>query len=110
MFVYLLLSEDERRSYVGATVDVERRLKQHNRQLSGGAKYTANGTWKRVCYLSGFEDWTAVLQFEWKWKQLTRLTPKAAPLQRRLEALNVLLAQGFSTKKSTPFNLEIHEE
>ena len=28
-----------------------------------------NNTWSRVCYVSQFPDWTATLQFEWRWKQ-----------------------------------------
>ena len=75
-FVYLLLASDNS-TYVGATVDLERRLRQHNKELKGGA--TATGTkvdkgetWIRAAYVEGFPDWQAALQFEWRWKQLYR--------------------------------------
>ena len=34
-FVYLLLSSDDS-TYVGATVDLDRRLRQHNKEIKGG--------------------------------------------------------------------------
>lgn len=42
-FVYVLLSGDGRRTYVGITSDLDRRLSQHNGQLPGGAKATRAG-------------------------------------------------------------------
>jgi len=38
-FVYLLVSSDNA-TYVGATVDIERRLRQHNKEIKGGAHAT----------------------------------------------------------------------
>jgi structure-specific endonuclease subunit SLX1 len=62
---------------VGATVDVDRRLRQHNKELAGGAhatgmKVNKGETWQRICYVSGFPTWQAALQFEWRWKQISR--------------------------------------
>jgi structure-specific endonuclease subunit SLX1 len=95
--VYLLVADDGA-TYVGATVDLEHRLRQHNGQIGGGAKAThvrvARGqTWRRHCYVSGFPDNHAALQFEWRWKSLSRVvqrqmaTQGLEPLERRLEAL-----------------------
>ena len=39
MFVYLLECTDNS-TYVGATVDVDRRLRQHNKEIKGGAHAT----------------------------------------------------------------------
>ena len=103
--VYLLESVDERKTYVGATVNVKRRLRQHNGELKGGAKYTAGGMWRLVCYAKNFPCWVDALQFEWMWKFWTRKMPKGKPLQRRLEALNMMLASGRSTKASIPFSI-----
>jgi predicted GIY-YIG superfamily endonuclease len=115
-YVYLLLSTQST-TYVGATVNLERRLRQHNKELKGGAKLTGRlvnrgGRWQRVCYVSGFPTWQCALQFEWKWKYLTRQMPKGKALQRRLEALNVLISSPKSTSGSIPFalwNMQIHE-
>lgn len=107
MFVYLLKCTDGS-TYVGATVNLDRRLRQHNKELKGGARRTgmkvANGkTWHRVCYVSGFPDWTATLQFEWRWKQLTRKY-SGDPLDRRMMALCELLKLSQSTTKALPFS------
>jgi predicted GIY-YIG superfamily endonuclease len=105
MFVYLLVSSDGA-TYVGATVDVDRRLRQHNKEISGGAHATgikvAKGeTWRRHCYVKGFPDWQACLQFEWRWKQLSRkLSKTIPPLERRMIALDELLHLDRPTSKA----------
>jgi structure-specific endonuclease subunit SLX1 len=90
---YLLATNDggSQKTYVGVTPDLDRRLRQHNGLLSGGAKATHGRQWERICHVAGFPDHTSVLQFEWRWKQLSRklLGP---PLERRLKALQELLA------------------
>jgi structure-specific endonuclease subunit SLX1 len=108
-FVYLLLSTDNS-TYVGATIDVNRRLRQHNKEIKGGAHATgskvAQGhSWDRICYVSGFPDWPAALQFEWRWKQISRKFPlKMDPLERRFLALKQLLSLEKSTTKAIPFS------
>ena len=107
-YVYILESSDHA-TYVGATVDLERRLRQHNREIKGGAHATSakvlkGETWTRVCYVSGFPDWQAALQFEWRLKQLSRkLPPRMFPLERRKKALEQLLLLERSTTKAIPF-------
>ena len=64
-YVYLLLSSDNA-TYVGATVDLDRRLRQHNKEIKGGAfatgsKVEKGETWIRVCHVEGFPDWSAAL-------------------------------------------------
>ena len=105
MFVYLLVSSDGA-TYVGATVDVDRRLRQHNKEITGGARATGikvekGETWRRHCYVKGFPDWQACLQFEWRWKQLSRKLSKAIPpLERRMIALDELLHLDRPTSKA----------
>lgn len=96
-------------TYVGATVNLERRLRQHNGEIKGGAHATTSKvkkgkTWKRVCHVSGFPDWTATLQFEWRWKQLSRkLENSLFPLERRMKALHQLLCLERPTTKSVKY-------
>ena len=112
-FVYLLESSCTRATYVGATVNLERRLRQHNKEITGGAHATgakvARGeTWRRACHVTGFPTWQAALQFEWRFKQLTRREPSSAtqtPLERRKSALQKLLALPQSTSKAVPFDM-----
>jgi structure-specific endonuclease subunit SLX1 len=108
-YVYLLYST-KGNTYIGATVDLERRLRQHNKEIKGGARATGikveqGEIWTRACHISGFPDWQATLQFEWRWKQLSRKFPlKMKPFERRLEALKQLLSLDKSTNKAIPFN------
>ena len=121
-YVYLLLATPLRdATYVGATVDLDRRLRQHNKEITGGAHATgakvAKGEiWTRTCHVSGFPTWQAALQFEWRWKQLTRKLPsKMFPLERRMKALTELLALERPTTKALaysewPIPPEVHLE
>jgi predicted GIY-YIG superfamily endonuclease len=59
--------------YIGYTTCVERRLKQHNGELSGGAHETQkNRPWALVCYVSGFKNESIGLQFEWAFQHPKR--------------------------------------
>jgi len=108
-YVYLLHSTDNS-TYIGATVDLDRRLRQHNKIIKGGAhatsmKVNAGQTWERACYVEGFPDWQAALQFEWRWKQISRkLSNKLFPLKRRMIALKELLSLDSSTSKAIPYS------
>jgi structure-specific endonuclease subunit SLX1 len=107
-YVYLLVSSRSGNTYVGATMDLDRRLRQHNQEIKGGARATGamvsrGEVWHRHCYVSGFPDWQAALQFEWRWKQLTRKRKGGRPLERRMDALQELCAMDRSTTAATPF-------
>ena len=106
-FCYLLVSNDGS-TYVGATVDPDRRLRQHNGLIKGGARATARklGTWRRMCFVRGFPDNHAALQFEWRWKSLSRKKVYSGmePMQRRLEALRELLELDRPTSKAVPYS------
>lgn len=108
-YVYLLVSTNGN-TYVGATVDLNRRLRQHNKEIKGGAHATgikvAQGeTWTRAAHVSGFPDWQASLQFEWRWKHLSRKYPiKMNPLERRIQALKELLSLERPTSKALAYS------
>jgi structure-specific endonuclease subunit SLX1 len=91
--VYCLATvEQPIQTYIGATVNAERRLKQHNGILAGGAKYTHSrpDQWYRVCYVQGFKESRPALSFEWHWKHFTKVYRKEkrlSPLERREKAL-----------------------
>ena len=136
-YVYILESSDCKATYVGATVDLNHRLRQHNKDLAGGAHATsvkvAQGcTWNRICYVQGFPDGPAALQFEWRLKQLSRKLLKgdtsksdtsksdtsksdtsksdtsnnknSKPIERRIQALHQLLSLDKPTTKAIPYS------
>jgi len=119
-YVYLLVSTNGN-TYIGATVDLNRRLRQHNKEIKGGASATSirvlkGETWIRAAHISGFPTWQSALQFEWRWKQLSRKYPLSLnPLERRLKALKELLSLERPTSKAItykewPSSPEVHLE
>lgn len=112
-YVYILESSDHAATYVGATVNLNHRLRQHNKELVGGAHATsvkvAQGyTWNRICYIKGFPDWPSALQFEWRLKQISRTLLKTnrddTPLQRKIKALHKLLSLEKPTTKAIHYS------
>jgi predicted GIY-YIG superfamily endonuclease len=97
-YCYLLYSRNN--TYIGATVNPDHRLRQHNGEIVGGAKRTKGHTWKRALYVSGFPNWVAALQFEWAWKRKGRGKPG---LVGKLVALVDLVRSVRSTKNALPF-------
>ena len=90
---YCLATQDsgKPKTYIGMTCDPDRRLAQHNGLQAGGAMATKGRSWERICHVRGFPDQKAALQFEWRWKQISRRCA-GGPLERRMRALQELLA------------------
>lgn len=99
---YLLQSTDKQRTYIGATVAPDRRLRQHNGALVGGARATKGREWTRIVLVSGFPNEVAALQFEWAWKFQSRKF--GSGLKARFQGLQTLLTSTQSTSKAVPFS------
>lgn len=59
------------RTYNGYTTNLTRRLRQHNQEIKGGAKYTSrfgNQSWEYMIIVTGLSDKITALQLEWKIK------------------------------------------
>lgn len=70
MWVVYLLKNDNNRTYVGCTTDVARRLRQHNGELSGGAKYTKRGRpWELVKVAGAYSNRSEAQAAEYKAKR-----------------------------------------
>lgn len=54
-------------TYAGVSPTPMKRLRQHNGEIKGGAKYTTSVGlgWEHVCLVTGFQDKIQALQFEW---------------------------------------------
>lgn len=82
--IYLLVNS-RGRTYIGATTDPARRLRQHNGELVGGARATkGKGPWKQKAVLSGF----ATQSEAYRWEKLLKLRARGLE-QRRLAFLQV---------------------
>jgi predicted GIY-YIG superfamily endonuclease len=107
-FVYFIESTSGS-TYIGATVDVDKRIRQHNKEIKGGATATSikvlkGELWSYACYVENFPTWKAALQFEWRWKQISRqlqkTTPNLKPYEKRMQALIKLLNLEQPTSKA----------
>lgn len=107
-FVYFIESTNGS-TYIGATVNLDKRIRQHNKDIKGGATATSikvnqGEAWTYVCYVENFPNWNEALKFEWRWKQISRQiqkkNPKQNPREKRLEALDLLLKLDKPTSKA----------
>jgi len=64
-FFYII--ENRGYTYAGVSPYYERRLRQHNGEIKGGAKYTISKGpgWTHICLVCGFRNKIEALQFEW---------------------------------------------
>ena len=98
--VYCLVSvHDSARTYVGCTNNLKRRLRQHNGEIVGGARFTrAHRPWKHAWIVSGLQRRDA-LQLEWAVKHKRSA---GAGLKGRVKTLQRLLTLERWCKKARP--------
>ena len=87
-------------TYAGVSPDPVRRLRQHNGEIKGGAKYTTSkgAGWKHVCLVKGFQDKIQCMQFEWAVKHV--VPRNAGGLVNRISKLYTVLNKAQWTSKS----------
>ena len=87
-------------TYAGVSPDPVRRLRMHNGEICGGAKYTLSKGpgWVHVCLVSGFPTKQNSMQFEWAIKHVP--PRNAGGLESRLRKLGILFRKEQWTSKS----------
>ena len=70
MYLVYIIKSENGCSYIGMTNDFFKRWKQHNRIITGGAKYTIRfNHWTPLCIVDGFKTKSEAMQCEWKLKR-----------------------------------------
>lgn len=85
--VYLLVNSQTGRTYIGSTTDPARRLRQHNKEIKGGARSTVSGApyWRLLLYVEGFLDRSSAC----RWEKLVK--SRATGQMKRYKALAELV-------------------
>ena len=87
-------------TYAGVSPDPIKRLRKHNGEISGGAKYTLSKGkgWQHLCLVHGFQSKIQSMQFEWA---LKHVPPRnVGGIQSRIKKLYSLLNKPHWTSKS----------
>jgi predicted GIY-YIG superfamily endonuclease len=93
-------------TYNGSTNNPKRRIRQHNKEITGGARFTSrtNGGWVYYFLMSGFPDHINALQAEWRIKHCTGSSGprprKYCGVNGRICGLNEVLPLDHWTSKS----------
>ena len=112
-FCYILrntLPQYSRLTYNGSTNDPIRRLRQHNEEIVGGAKFThgRGKSWEFYVLMTGFEDHINTLSCEWRIKHPSgKPGPRArehSGVEGRVKSLNQILGLSKWTSKCTVDN------
>ena len=92
--------QNKNHTYVGVSNYAEKRLRAHNGEISGGAKYTTSkgSGWKHICIISGFNTKIESMQFEWA---LKHIPPRnTGGIINRIKKLEILCNKKQWTTKS----------
>ena len=104
--VYLLINTHTKYTYLGITNNSARRIRQHNCEIKGGAKYTramkGDGVWKYHLKISNLTKRES-LSMERSAKNLRKKARGKTPLEKRLFALLPLMSK-FPHCEITYFN------
>lgn len=102
---YIIWHETTNATYAGVSPNVHRRLRQHNSEIAGGAKYTTSkeaGKWKHICFVHGFRTKQEILQFEWAVKHQPPRGKNGGGLPMRIHKLITTLNKPQWTSNAPP--------
>jgi len=97
----MLINTSHNKTYIGITNNMRRRIRQHNGEITGGAKYTTTnlgfGEWIYYGWIASKEtilEKNRALSIEKKIKIRSKKL-KGTPIERRIGAINSLLLENI---------------
>lgn len=107
--VYILTHSISNKTYVGITNNTTRRIRQHNGELVGGAKYTKinkeEGSWTFYGFIKGLNK-NLALSLEKRIKIRSRKM-SGTPIEKRIKAVNNLLNE-YNDLNQTNLTFELN--
>ena len=106
--IYLIINTNNNKTYIGITNNQARRIRQHNGEIVGGAKYTSinknNGKWIYYGYINNLSK-NIALSLEKKIK-ITSKRCTGSPIEKRLKAINnIIIAYNLLNEVLIKFDL-----
>ena len=107
-----LLENSFGKTYIGATNNFKRRIRQHNGEIKGGAKYTsANKPWEPVLIVLGMPDKITALMLEWRMKKhkssrTGKLVPCKSCRPRIINTIEILNSNSITSRSISPREIE----
>jgi len=92
--VYLLIHSNSNKTYIGITNNPERRIRMHNAEIKGGARYTTmnlkGGRWDYYGFILNLSK-SMALSIEKRIHIHSRKSSGKTPLEKRINYINGLL-------------------
>ena len=92
--VYLIVNTCCSRTYIGISNNFKRRIRQHNNEIKGGARYTTcfkgKGEWKLYLYIPNLSK-SIALSLERKIKHMRHNSIGKTPLEKRIYSIEKVL-------------------
>ncbi|MDB4345547.1 GIY-YIG nuclease family protein, partial [bacterium] len=103
---YFYIIKNKNCTYAGVSPDPVQRLRKHNGEIKGGAKYTLSkgSGWEHICIVSGFKNKIQSMQFEWAVKH--EPPRNVGGIDSRINKLNSVMNKEKWTSKS-PLSSEV---
>ena len=101
--------ENKGYTYVGVSPDPDRRLRQHNGEICGGAKYTTSkgSGWNHICLISGFQDKIQAMQLEWAIKHVPPRNTGGI-INRLKKMITAMKRERWTSKSPFAKNVPLH--
>lgn len=100
---YFLINKTKKKSYIGYTTNIVRRLRQHNGHIKGGAKYTKGDAWYLIAFFSGFCSKKEAMSFEWHAKRRIAANLLPSNLLYLKKSIHPRFLSWMQTVKRPPF-------
>ncbi len=107
--VYLLVHSNSNKTYIGITNNPERRIRMHNAEIKGGARYTTmnlkGGRWDYYGFILNLSK-SIALSIEKRIHIHSRKSSGKTPLEKRINYINKLLKGDEYNDKNNENGLE----